>query len=106
MSFYVQWKPDTLLANITNLDIGLFSVGITDEIDESFLAAISGDIGVTNGNQLLGYDYFKAPDFTALDSMLETVSTGICENPKPSKFRSRSSVNRFPYLLMVFFYML
>ena len=70
------------------LDIGLYSVGITDEIDESFLAAISGDIGVTNGNQVLGYDYFKAPDFQALDSMLETVSAGICENPsnpKPSK---------------------
>ena len=66
-------------------DIGLYSVGVTDEIDEPFLAAISGDIGVTNGNQVLGYDYFKAPDFQALDTMLETVSTGICDNPKPSK---------------------
>ena len=66
-------------------DIGLYSIGITDEIDESFLAAISGDIGVPNGKQVLGYDYFKAPDFQALESMLETVSTGICENPRPSK---------------------
>ena len=66
------------------LDIGLFSIGITDEIDEAFLASISGDIGVTNGKQVLGYDYFKAPDFQALDTILDTVSTGICENPKPS----------------------
>ena len=67
-------------------DIGLYSVGITDEIDESFLAAISGDIGVTNGQQKLGHDYFKAPDFQALDSMLETVSSGICETSiKPSE---------------------
>ena len=67
-------------------DIGLFSVGITNLIDDEFLAAISGDIGVTNGNQVLGYDYFKAPDFQALDSMLDIVTTGICENPKPSKY--------------------
>ena len=66
-------------------DIQMYSVGITSGIDESFLAAISGDIGVTNGNQVPGYDYFKAPDFQALDSMLDTVSTGICSNPKPSK---------------------
>ena len=66
-------------------DIQMYSVGITSGIDESFLAAISGDIGVTNGKQVPGYDYFKAPDFQDLDSMQDTVATGICTNPKPSE---------------------
>ena len=67
------------------LDIGLYSIGITNEIDESFLAAISGDVGVANGEQVLGIDYFKAPDFQVLNTILDTVSTGICERRKPSK---------------------
>ena len=57
-------------------DIALISVGITSEVNEDFLAAISGDAGTTNGQ--LGYDYFKSPDFQTLNSILETVSQGIC----------------------------
>ena len=57
-------------------DIALISVGITSEVNEDFLAAISGDAGATNGE--LGYDYFKSPDFQTLNSILETVSQGIC----------------------------
>ena len=45
-------------------------------MNEDFLAAISGDAGATNGQ--LGYDYFKSPDFQTLNSILETVSQGIC----------------------------
>lgn len=67
------------------LDIGLYSIGITNEIDESFLAAISGDVGVAYGQQVLGIDYFRAPDFQVLNTILDTVSTGICERRKPSK---------------------
>ena len=68
------------------LDIGLYSIGITNEIDESFLAAISGDVGVANGQtSFLEIDYFRAPDFQVLNTILDTVSTGICERRKPSK---------------------
>ena len=63
----------------------MYSIGITNEIDESFLAAISGDVGVRNGGQVLGIDYFKAIDFQVLNTILDTVSTGICERRKPSK---------------------
>lgn len=82
---------------LTPKGIGLYSVGITDEIDEAFLAAISGDVGMTNGQQRLGYDYFKAPDFQALDSMLETVSTGICERPTPSMYFLYIRIFIFPF---------
>ena len=64
-------------------DIALIAVGITDQIDAQFLAHISGSPGVTRGQQQLGRDYFTAPDFTELDSVLHTVSTGICERPEP-----------------------
>ena len=63
--------------------ISVFAVGITALINEEFLAAISGDIGVANGQQTLGYDYFTAPDFQSLDSMFAAVSAGICQRFKP-----------------------
>ena len=66
-------------------DVGLFAIGITSEINEQFLAAISGDVGVTNGQQVLGYDYFKSPDFQALDSILDIVSDRICKRPESSE---------------------
>ena len=67
------------------VDIGLFAVGITNEIDESFLAAISGAVGMANGNQVLGEDYFTAPDFRSLDAMFESVvSSGICNRLLPT----------------------
>ena len=61
--------------------IAVFAVGITDLIDEDFLAAISGDIMVPTGQQRLGYDYFTAPSFQSLNTMFDIVSAGICREP-------------------------
>ena len=65
----------------------MISVGITNEVNEDFLAAISGDIGMPNGQQVLGYDYFKSPDFQTLNSILETVSQGICTRQAEGNFK-------------------
>ena len=81
MSFYSGQKIKIKLFS----DVGLFAIGITNQINEQFLAAISGDVGVTNGQQVLGYDYFNSPDFQALDSILETVSEGICKRQESSE---------------------
>ena len=81
VSFYSGQKIKIKLFS----DVGLFAIGITNQINEQFLAAISGDVGVTNGQQVLGYDYFKSPDFQALDSILETVSEGICKRQESSE---------------------
>ena len=59
--------------------ISVFAVGITNLIDESFLAAISGEVGMVRGQQRLGYDYFTAPDFQSLDTMFAGVTAGICQ---------------------------
>ena len=56
----------------------MFAVGITNEVDETFLAAISGGANMASGNSVLGRDYFTAPDFQSLDTMFEAVSSGIC----------------------------
>ena len=81
MSFYSGKKIRIKLF----ADVGLFAIGITNEINEQFLAAISGDVGVTNGQQVLGYDYFKSRDFQVLDSILEMVSDRICKRPESSE---------------------
>ena len=71
--------------------ITLFAVGITTQIDEAFLAAISGSAGTAQGQQQLDRDYFTAPDFQSLNTMFERVSAGICgrlepePEPEPSK---------------------
>ena len=59
--------------------ISVFAVGITNLIDEDFLAAISGEVGMVRGQQRLGYDYFTAPDFQSLDTMFAGITTGICQ---------------------------
>ena len=66
-------------------DIQLLSFGITDEINEQFLGAISGDILTPTGQQRLGVDYFTAPDFQALSVMNELVTSTICKSPPPSR---------------------
>ena len=66
-------------------DIQLLSFGITDEIDENFLGAISGDILTPTGQQKLGVDYFTAPDFQALSAMNDVVTSTICKSPPPSR---------------------
>ena len=68
--------------------ISVFAVGITNEINEDFLAAISGDVGMVRGQQRLGYDYFTAPDFQSLDAMYAGVTTGICQRIGRSSRRS------------------
>ena len=73
-----------IIRSILSVDIGLFAVGITNEVDEAFLAAISGGVGVANGNQILGRDYFTAPDFQSLDTMFESISSGICDRVTPT----------------------
>ncbi len=65
--------------------VGVIAVGITNNIHEEFLAAISGSAGTTQGQQQLGVDYFKAADFTALDSVMESVSRGVCKRPIQSE---------------------
>ena len=66
----------------------IFAVGITEEVYEPFLAAISGDIGVADGQKTPGYDYLQVSDFTALSTQVPSVSTGICTGNKPSKILS------------------
>ena len=61
------------------------SFGITDEIDEKFLGAISGDILTPTGQQKLGVDYFTAPDFQALSAMNDVLTSTICKSPPPSR---------------------
>ncbi len=62
-------------------------MGITNQIDEDFLAAISGGVGASRGTQQRDRDYFTAPDFLSLDAMFEQVSQGICERPEPEPRR-------------------
>lgn len=50
------------------------SVGISDNIDEAFLKDMS------SSPQLLGHNYFKASDFTALDTIRHEVVQGTCDS--------------------------
>ena len=58
-----------------------------------------GDVGVRNGGQVLGIDYFKAIDFQVLNTILDTVSTGICERRKPSKETSHTFEHSIIFLV-------
>ena len=67
----------------------IFALGITEDVYEPFLASISGDIGVSDGQKTPGYDYLQVSDFTALNTQVSSVSSGICTGNKPSKILSR-----------------
>ena len=67
-------------------DIQLLSFGITNLIDDEFLAAISGDVLIPTGQQRLGYDYFTAPDFQALNSMYSALTSTLCRKPETSMY--------------------
>ena len=67
----------------------IFALGITEDVYEPFLAAISGDIGVGDGQKTPGYDYLQVADFTALNTQVSSVSSGICTGNKPSKILSK-----------------
>ena len=68
------------------LDIQVLSFGITNLIDDEFLAAISGDIAAQKGVQRLGYDYFSAPDFQALNNMHSALTSSVCRPPDDSMY--------------------
>lgn len=58
------------------------SVGITSLIDTAFLAAVSGESGSTSGRAAQrGREFFTAPGFTALQTMYDIVSAGVCRAP-------------------------
>ena len=76
--------PFILSISNQHSDVRIFAVGITQEIDEPFLAAISGDVGVIEGQQTPGHDYLILSDFLDLDNVVANVSTGVCTSAKPS----------------------
>ncbi len=59
----------------------MLAFGITSEVDEQFLAAVSGDVMVPNGVQRLGVDYFTAPSFQALDNIQTALAISACKSP-------------------------
>ena len=65
-------------------DIQVLAFGITDLVDNRFLAAISGDISAPSGTQTLGYDYFSAPNFQALNNVYNALTSSICREPEQS----------------------
>ena len=74
------------------LDIRVYALGITEEVYEPFLDAISGDIGVGDGQKTPGYDYLQVPQFTALSSVVPSVLSGICTGNKPSETCSNNCI--------------
>ena len=69
----------------------MIAIGITDQVDETFLAALSGKTGITNGQQRMGIDYFRSPDFQTLNNMFHNVSSEACGQQSTASRPSKNS---------------
>ena len=69
--------------------VGMFAIGITDQVDETFLAALSGGAGITNGQQKMGMDYFYSPDFQTLNQIFQNMSSEVCRQQPPATRTSK-----------------
>ena len=80
----------------------MFAIGITDQVDETFLAALSGGAGITNGQQRMGMDYFYSPDFQTLNQMFQNVSLEVCRQQTPTTRTSKDpSLHFIPELIIL-----
>ena len=80
---------------LKNDRVKMYSVGITQFIDEDTLKLLS------TGNQRLGVDYFISPDFSSLSGILDTVLSSTCQVTTPAPTRKYSHILLLPLPLLL-----